>query len=57
MRECIHGRTERQQCALCNLRSKCCGNAVYKIEDKYVCETCDKECEVIKEKEWLQQQN
>lgn len=46
MRTCIHDRTENQKCALCHLRSKCCNQAVYKINKEYVCENCGKVCEV-----------
>ena len=52
-RRCIHGRTEKQRCKLCSLRSQCCNGAVYLSEKAYSCETCGKACDVYKEGEAL----
>ncbi len=52
-RRCIHGRTEKQICALCRLRSCCCDDGVLRInlnEGRYRCVKCNEYCQVYKEK-------
>lgn len=47
-RTCIHGRTEKQRCKLCDLRSKCC-QAPVTVEGHtthyYVCTNCGQPCD------------
>lgn len=51
-RLCVHGRTERQKCALCRLRSSCCGDTVQQVKHRrskyYVCDRCGLRCKVVK---------
>jgi len=48
-RRCIHGRTEKQHCALCHLRSECCDDLVVRDTNnkgKYTCYHCERGCDV-----------
>jgi hypothetical protein len=50
-RKCIHDRTEKQKCRLCNLVSSCCNYEILRVnlhEGHYVCQKCKKKCSVTK---------
>lgn len=43
MKYCIHGRSEKQKCKICLLRSDCCSAEVLK-PDIYTCTYCGRNC-------------
>lgn len=53
-RRCIHGRTEKQKCRLCDMVSRCCSAAIdiarenANVGFEYVCEGCGKKCDVMR---------
>lgn len=51
LKRCIHGRSERQKCMLCNLSSRCCDAPVLKVNldiGVYRCEACGKKCDAMR---------